>query len=80
MILKGIPSGDGGCWCLLVTKEAYEYVTGREPEDFDTTKGAKGPYRYRLYPGTLFGLEPGEGGKVFLVCADATPDTPARKR
>lgn len=50
--VKGIPSGDHECWCLLVTKEDYERITKHPAEDFDRGPFAKkdSPYQYMLYP------------------------------
>ena len=53
--VKGIPSGDHECWCLLVTKEDFERVTQRAAEEFDQGPFAAkdSPYRYMLYPNYL---------------------------
>lgn len=61
MKVKGVVSGDGECWCFLVTRYTYIKVTGRNPSQFDTGRSAKGgPYRYRLYPGHLIGFDLGD--------------------
>lgn len=57
MIIEGIPSGDLECWCLLVTKETFTELTGKKPDQkYDVGRFAKkgSPYRYMIYPHTLF--------------------------
>jgi hypothetical protein len=52
MIFEGIPSGDLEWFCLLVTKETFEEMTGRKPDKkYDVGRfAAKGSlYRYMLY-------------------------------
>ena len=53
--VKGIPSGDLECWCLLVTKEDFERITQRPAEEWDEGRFAAkdSPYRYMLYPNYL---------------------------
>jgi hypothetical protein len=63
MILEGIPSGDLECFCLLVTKETFEEMTGRKPDPkYDVGRFAKkgSPHRYMLYPCDMLGLDPGD--------------------
>lgn len=60
MIIEGIPSGDLECWCLLVTKETFEEMTGRKPDrKYDVGRFAKkgSPHRYMLYPCDMLGIE-----------------------
>lgn len=61
MIIEGIPSGDLECWCLLVTKETFTKLTGQKPDKkYDVGRFAKkgSPYRYMVYPNTLFSEDP----------------------
>lgn len=53
--IQGVPSGDWECWCLLVTKEDYRRVRGKDPEEHDEGPFAQeaSPYRYKLYPDDL---------------------------
>lgn len=64
--ITGIPSGDLECWCLLVDRETFIAVKGKEPEDLagpeeehdyhsDVGRFAVegSPYRYMLYPHDL---------------------------
>lgn len=55
MMIQGIPSGDLECWCLLVTKDDFWRVTGREPEEHDMKRSATGQHKYMLYPENLMG-------------------------
>lgn len=60
MIIEGIPSGDMECFCLLVTKETFEELTGKKPDPkYDSGRFAKkgSPYRYAVYPMDIFGFE-----------------------
>lgn len=55
MILRGVPSGDGECWCLLVTREYFRVVMGRYPDKDERAPGKPGPYQYRMYPSSFIG-------------------------
>lgn len=74
MIIKGIPSGDCECWCLLVTKKTFTDLKGSPPGEFDSGRFAKkgSPYRYMVYPDTLFGFgERGNGkGELCIISVD----------
>lgn len=74
MIIKGVPSGDGECWCFLVDKKTFIELTGKPPEEYDIgrplTKGS--PYRYKVYPGTLIDqYDKGLEGKVVILSVSA---------
>ena len=71
MILRGIPSGDGECWCFLVDRETFKDITGKAPEEFDTHKG-KGKYKYKLYPGHLIDqYDSGLTGQEVILSVEA---------
>lgn len=60
MMIRGIQTGDGECWCFLVTRHTYRKVTGKNPSVWDRHhRGVRrgSPYRYRLYPGHLIGWD-----------------------
>lgn len=71
MLIKGIPSGDGECWCLLVTKETFTTLSGKEPEDEFDKVNKKGPYCYRIYPNTLFDIDYRTKDEVYLFSVEA---------
>lgn len=66
--VTGIASGDGECWCLLVTREDFVRIMKREPEEWDTAPSGK-DQRYSVYPTALVG---DIDGMVSLVI-EATP-------
>lgn len=70
--VRGVPSGDHECFCLLVEKDDFKRVTGREPDDeLDVgpfaTEGS--PYRYMVYPSALLGLKDSKGKVVEIQAA-----------
>jgi hypothetical protein len=72
MILIGVPSGDGECWCFLVDKKTFTAVTGKAPDkEFNVGRNAsKGSrYRYMLYPDHL--IPEGKGGKLIALSVDS---------
>jgi hypothetical protein len=75
MIFEGIPSGDLECFCLLVTKETFEKMTGKRPDQkYDVGRFAKkgSPYRYMLYPCDMLGINYLEKENVFVISVEAT--------
>jgi hypothetical protein len=76
VIFEGVPSGDHECWCLLVTKETFERVTAKAPdEEFDVGPFAKpgSKYRYKIYPDDLLPIW-GDGSinkDVFVISVTA---------
>lgn len=74
MFIKGIPSGDGECWCLLVTRETFEALTGGPPDDeFDKMKvKTDKAYCYKVYPCTLFDIS-FEKKHIYLFSIEAQP-------
>lgn len=81
MIIDGVPSGDGECWCFLVDKETYESVTGRRPTEDDLGGFAKkgSPYRYKLYPIDLLSDGIDLKGKVITLSIEALVKDNVRK-
>jgi hypothetical protein len=76
MIIKGIPSGDGECWCFLVDKKTFMEVTGEAPKKWDLGRQRKGsPYRYMLNPATLIDqFDKQLGGKIVTLSVEAKLD------
>lgn len=75
VIIEGIPSGDLECWCLLVTLQTFEELTGKKPGQFDVGRFAKkgSPYRYMIYPDTLLFGEDAykrEKAEVYVISVD----------
>lgn len=76
MIIEGIPSGDLECWCLLVTKETFKELTGKAPDPkYDVGRFAKkkSPFRYMIYPHTLFNEDlktPAGKEEVLVISVD----------
>lgn len=68
MIIKGIPSGDLECWCLLVSANTFEHVTGKPPRRTeDRGKFAKGEFKYALYPTHIIPVPDEKKGKPVTI-------------
>lgn len=81
MTIRGIPTGDGECWCFLVSRNTYRRVIGRNPSSWDRQdRGVKkgSAYKYRLYPERLIGWE--LRGTVVDLEVSAKPVKKAGKR
>jgi hypothetical protein len=77
--VTGIQSGDMECWCFLVTEEMFKRVTGQAPDKrFDIGRFSEegSPYRYKLYPGNLFGYDRKNLITIKIEVADAEDPSP----
>lgn len=80
MKIRGVSSGDGECWCFLVTRHTYRKVTGKSPTRWDrqhrgVQKGSA--YKYKLYPGHLIGWD--LGNTIVDLEISARPVVAAKK-
>ena len=71
MIVQGVPSGDGECWCFLVDKETFKRIRGKNPGKYDVGRCEKGTkYRYMVNPHDLLGWD--SQGKLLEVKVEVT--------